>query len=387
MRRRGQGSMFRRPGTQCWTVQYYANGKRIREGTHTANRNEAVKILNQGLAAVAQGKPVGPDVERTTLADIFLILVDNYRANGRKSIGRVEDGLRHLREYFGDDSKARAITGDRVNAYIGHRLAQKAKPATVNRELAALRRAFNLALDAGRVAIKPKIVLLTERNVRTGFIEPAQLQALLDESPKYLQPLYETAYATGWRIASELLPLTWDRVDFKSGWIRLEAGTTKNGRGREFPLIEGLRTIFEAQYRSASEIEQRTGRSVRRVFFHPDGTPILKFRTAWRGACRRASLTGLIPHDFRRCAARNLLRAGIPQSIAMRLLGHETPEIFRRYAIVDSEMLHEAGQKLQSYNAKLDRSHPMTLGEVERLALSAEKFSPSLAPVQASPVS
>lgn len=365
--KRGLGRVFRptfkdrktgeRKEIPTWWIQFSVNGKCVRKSSGSDNRAVAVRLLKAQLAEAAQGKNVGPQVDRTAFEDLARILIDDYKANGRRSLESVERGLKHLRAFFGL-YKARDISSDRVVAYVAQRQEQGAKPATINRELAALRRAFNLAYDAGRVAQKPKIKLLAEHNVRRGFIEPAQLQALLDQSPVYLRPLFETAYATGWRIISELLPLTWDRVDFEAGWIRLDVGTTKNDRGREFPLIGDLREILLEQRSWADEIEQATGRRVERVFFHNDGSEIRDFRTAWNNACERAGLKGLIPHDFRRCAARALLRAGVPQPVAMRLLGHETPEIFRRYSIVDAGMLQEAGKKLEVYRANQNRTRP-----------------------------
>lgn len=146
-------------------------------------------------------------------------------------------------------------------------------------------------------------------------------------------------------------------------------------------MIGGLRELLLDQRRRAQEIERASGRRVECVFFHDDGSEIRDFRTAWNNAVERAGLKGLIPHDFRRCAARSLIRAGVPQTVAMRLLGHETPEIFRRYSIVDADMLQEAGAKLEAYRAKQDRTRPMTPGEIERMAAGAN--SPSRAQVSA----
>jgi len=89
-----------------------------------------------------------------------------------------------------------------------------------------------------------------------------------------------------------------------------------------------------------------TGQIVPWVFVHPDGSRIRDFRYAWAKACRAAGVPGRLVHDFRRTAVRNLERAGVTRSAAMKLTGHKTEAVYRRYAIVDSGMLQEAAAKL-----------------------------------------
>src|SRR5438309_1943649 len=109
MSRRGQGHMFQRPGTQCWTIQYYVSkdGRRVRvrESTGTANRNQARKLLTQRLAAEGRGEPVGPDVDRTTLDQLLAMVEADYRANGRRSLDRAQQAAAHLRAYFGGERR------------------------------------------------------------------------------------------------------------------------------------------------------------------------------------------------------------------------------------------------------------------------------------------
>ena len=158
--------------------------------------------------------------------------------------------------------------------------------------------------------------------------------------------MFEVAYVTGWRVKSELLTREWAHVDFKAGWLRLEPGETKNDEGRMFPLTPMLRAVLERQ-RERTETHQRASGQIHPAVFHRTGRPIKSFRRAWLSACRRAGLVGRIPHDFRRTAVRNLERAGVPRSTAMKMVGHKTESIYRRYAIADEGMLREGGAKLQ----------------------------------------
>jgi len=127
--------------------------------------------------------------------DLARILVQDCQANGRRSPERIRGSLRHLRGFF-RDHLAVDITSERVTRYITWRQKDGAAPATINRELAALKRAFRLAARAGKVALRPEITLLRENNRRKGFFEPNQYTSLLQHLPDYLKPVIQTAYIT-----------------------------------------------------------------------------------------------------------------------------------------------------------------------------------------------
>jgi integrase len=119
--------------------------------------------------------------------------------------------------------------------------------AEINRELTILKRAFSLAIQAGKLMTKPHIPLLKESNARTGFFELDQFQSVVSHLPDPIRPVVKFAYVTGWRIPSEVLTLQWRQIDFGSGQIRLDPGTTKNGEGRVFLMTAALREVLEAQ--------------------------------------------------------------------------------------------------------------------------------------------
>ena len=144
---------------------------------------------------------------------------------------------------------------------------------------------------------------------------------------------------------SEILTRQWQHVDFRAGWLRLEPGETKNGKGRMFPLTPELRVALEHERERTKALEQATGQIIPWIF-HRNGTPIRSFRSAWRTACGNAGLPGRIPHDFRRTAVRNLERASVPRSDAKAMVGHLTDSIYNRYAISDEASLKESAEKL-----------------------------------------
>jgi integrase len=204
--------------------------------------------------------------------------------------------------------------------------------------------------------------MLREDNVRRGFFEPDQLDAVLSHLPAEVQPVIRFAAMTGWRIADEVLPLEWSRIDFSAGEVRLDR--SKNGDGRVFPMTMELRRLLLEQH-AAHEQLKKAGVITPWVFWRmlADGRrgpkkprPITTFTVAWKNACVAAGCPGRIPHDLRRTAVRNFVRAGIPQTVAMRLTGHKTDSVFRRYDIVSPSDLRVAVERLDALTQTLTAS-------------------------------
>jgi integrase len=211
---------------------------------------------------------------------------------------------------------------------------------------------FSLAVKSERLQRMPHIEMLREADPRRGFFERDEFEAVRAHLPAYARPAASFSYLTGWRLRSEILPLTWRQVDFRAGVVTLDPGTTKNREGRTFPLIPELRALLADQRATTDALQKRINAIVPWVFHRTEhGRPLKGFTKSWRAACRAAGLPGRIPHDFRRTAVRNLERAGVPRSVAMAMVGHRTESIYRRYAIVDEAMLREGGAKLAAYSA------------------------------------
>jgi integrase len=217
----------------------------------------------------------------------------------------------------------------------------------INRELTALKRMFNLAIQSGKLLQKPHIPFLQEDNVRIGFFEREQFLSVLQRLPEPVRPVATFAYITGWRIDSEVLPLEWRQVDFGAGEVRLDPGKTKNGEGRRFPMTRDLRELLDKQRLITENLQRRLKVVCPRVF-HRAGQPIKSFRVAFRTVCTGARCPGRILHDFRRTVVRNLVRAGIPKRVAMHITGHKTRSVFERYNIVSAGDLREAAKRLDA---------------------------------------
>jgi integrase len=294
-------------------------------------------LLRQRLAERETGKITGrPDL--ITFAQLRELAERQYTLDGRRSLDRLRAAFAHLEKALGAETRAPEVTPARLDAYAVERIAAGAARATVNYELAAMRRAFHLAIEKGLLAVMPVIKLPAVRNQRSGFFEDGDFAAVLLELPTDIQPVIRFLRFTGWR-RSEVLSLTWDQVDMDGGIIRLAAADTKGADARSFPfgLAPEIVQLVEArwQVRDGLFVFHRKGQRI--------GTGAL--RGAWKRACKRADLDGRLVHDLRRSAARDLRRAGVSEGEIMKLCGWRTRSMFDRYNIIDEQDLARAVAK------------------------------------------
>jgi integrase-like protein len=362
------GSVYSRKATKFLWIKYLQHGRVIRESTQTDNIVKARRMLRDREGDVEKGVPITPDVGRITFDDASADLLNDYSINRKKTYDDARRRIRkHLSPFFGN-RRMITITTTELRAYVTKRLADgtpdrrkredrgtEEGPRTdvakrpvsageINRELTVLKRMFSLAIQAGKLVHKPHFPMLRENNVRAGFFEREQYLSVLRHLPTSMQPVVTFAFVTGWRINSEVLPLEWRQVDLKLGEVRLDPGTTKNLEGRVFYLTSELKELLKAQRKAANRVQRGQGMIVQHVFFHDSTTKAgaVGFRSghrisehglyqAWCRARIAAGCPGSIPHDFRRTAIRNMVRAGIPERVAMKLSGHKTRSVFDRY--------------------------------------------------------
>jgi len=194
---RGFGVIYRRG--KIWWIKYSVEGRRRRESSHSERDADAIKLLQRRVKEIARDRRRDPVAEnRVTMAQLFDGLVADYAANGRRSGATLAFRLAPLREAFGQD-KARALTAGRIVQYAKDRRDAGRKPATVNRELAALRRAFALAVEQELLSMAPLVKLVAEHNARQGFVERADFDRIVEHLPAYLQDFARFAYGSGWR--------------------------------------------------------------------------------------------------------------------------------------------------------------------------------------------
>lgn len=342
-RPRGLGTVYRRGNV--WWIRL-RHGERA-ESSGSARRQDAEDLLERRLAEARIGILMS-EMGRASFEDLEQMLLDDMRANRRRSIGNVEKNiLPRLRDAFGNIA-ARDITYDVVNGYIAHRL-KAVSPATVRYERAVLRRMFGIAYRAGKVDRVPAFPTVRVENTRTGFASPEDIERVIQSLPDHAKGPVRCLYLTGWR-TGEVLGLEWRRVDVEAGTLRLDAEHSKSGRPKVFPfaVLPALAALLREQRERTTTLE-RAGSRVIQWVFHLDGERLFTFRTGWRNAVKKAGLPWLTPHDMRRSAARNLVRAGVPEKVVMDLCGWKTRAMFDRYNITSARDLTEGVERLGAY--------------------------------------
>jgi integrase len=351
-RQRGAGSIFRKGTCKKWVIQFYKDGRRVREATGTTEWAEAAILLRQRLNEVAKD-------EYTVRSRTSIRIEDLYKSLQKLTAICLPTRPRelpgrwlHLKPAFAT-KRARELRTEDVNDYILARQRAGAANATINRELATLKRMFRVAMQEEKIERVPHIPMLKETNVRTGFVDYAafqRLQAAAEREELWLRIFLELGFTYGWR-RGEMLGLRVRRVNLAAHTIRLDTGSTKNGEGREVTM--NLRV--EALLRQAV-----TGREpedyVRR---RTNGGQVKEFRRTWNNLTKRAGLPGLLVHDLRRSAAKALRKAGVPESVIMATGGWLTSSMFRRYAIVSSSDQRDAMEKLELDRAKDAKNSPL----------------------------
>jgi len=356
------GSIFRR-GRIYW-IKYYRNGKPYRESTHGEALEGAKRLLKRREGEISKGEIPGIYFDKIRFEELAEDFLTDYRVNGKRSLDKAERCVRKLKEAF-EGMRVTEITTARIKAYIERRMEQDFSNASINRELAALKRMFSLGAQCTPPKVNriPHMPMLRENNIRKGFFEHEEFLALREALPDYLEPVVTFAYHTGWR-KREIVSLTWDKVDLKQGTVRLDPGETKNNEGRTLYMNEELWREMKALH-----ARRRLGCP---YVFQWQGRQIKDFRGAWDAACEQVRLKGRLFHDFRRTAIRNMVRAGIPERVAMSLSGHKTRSIFDRYNIVSDEDLREAARRQQAYHERAQFGH--NLGTVgKKMASFAER--------------
>lgn len=345
--------------SSVYWISYYANGKRVRESTGTDNKRKAENLLKEREGRVATGQPILPQAGKTLYDDARADLKSYYTTYATRVVAEAEHRLKHLDEFFKGFRLAN-IDEAEVTRYVEHRQQQKAANGTINRELATLNKLMKVAYRHRKLMRLPVIEKVEEPPARSGFVTNEQFEAIRGRLPEELQTAMTVAFTFGWR-KQEVLGRQKQHLDLKEGTLRLDPGETKNGEGRVVHLTPELRALLVAQVERVKTLERKHSRVIPWLFPHLSGQHtgerITDPRKSWETACKAAGRPGTMIHDLRRSAVRNLEQAGVPRSVAMRITGHKTENVYRRYAIVSPADLEAAATKL-SLQSRSGHVHP-----------------------------
>jgi integrase len=309
-----------------------------------------------------ENKPIfneRPQHTFSQLADWYLSLESVKRL---RSFDIIKIKIEFFNKEFGDRIVDSIKPEDLRNYQIKRKNEGKA-PGTIDQEIskgrAMIARAVDndmVSHDAVRVFDKVKRTLRKGQDVRDRILSPSEFKALIKHAKGHTKDIIAMGYFTGMR-KGEILGLTWDKVDLQKRVIKLEAEDTKDREKRNIPICNELHGML---YAMPNRI--RTIRKNNHVFLYR-GKPVSDIRKGIRDACSKAGITygrfkrnGFIIHDLRHSFNTNMRKAGIAESIIMKITGHSTHEMFERYNTVDNQDMQKAVDQFETYLSNVDQT-------------------------------
>jgi integrase len=387
MKSRGSGRLFQRPGSIFWWCAYSVNQKEVRESTKQTNPVKAQEYLDYRVRHVKNQSEgiapfVGPRQEKITVDELLDDLIAEYKHGGkedhipRKVPGPMLAHLKRVRTYFGK-WKALQVQKSHVWEFIDKLRGEGKQDSTIEKSLALLRQTYKIAMenDPPKLTRMPKVPKLNGKGrVRQGKFLQFEVAALAASLPAYLTDLARFAYESGHR-KGEICKLKWSYVGASA--IRVPGPITKNRFDDAIVLSPELREIVDRR-----RLDQRDGCD---LIFHHAGKPIVDFRRSWQTACiaqglggyycrtcrgddgqyisrldanrtcpkcgrtwtsAQAKYVGSLFHDFRRSAAHEVWLATHSIQEAMRVTGHRSEAMAKRYVNLFSDQERQEQQRL-----------------------------------------
>jgi integrase len=346
------GSLYRRPHSRKWWCKYYQDGRPIYESTGTEMEKEARAFLKCREGAAASGAPVAPRLDRIRYEEARGDLFAHYEATGSRNLYEARYRAAHLDAVFAGRRIATLRPSDAV-AYITTRRAQGAADGTIRRELGSLTTMLNIAKANGKLLHVPTLHKPQDGRPRQGFLEPEQAGAVARHLAPDLQVAVAIGYLLGWRVR-EVLSRRREHLDLDAGTLRLGPDETKSGQPRLAYLPPELTGLLRDHLARVDALAKTLGHPVPFLFphfthgrRHRAGDQRRDWIKAWTTACTKAGVPGMLRHDMRRSAVRNLVvRYGVPEHVAMKITGHETRRVFDAYNIVSPGDLQAAARKM-----------------------------------------
>ena len=346
-----------------WFIFYRVDGKLVREPSHTESKMEAEKLLQRRLGEIGLGRTPTQsvkDVRYEHIRDAWLARAKEKgsgalytRTDGTQTVS----GLPNLDKFFAG-MRAVNIRIETLEKYKAGRRAAGASDPTIRRNLIILRAMFNLARKQGRLEQNhvPYFQMPEDSAPAGKYLAPETFAKLLLLLPVKLHPFFNFMYYTGCRIGAAK-QITWSMVNKDCTEIKLPAEIMKAGQPLTIvlagPGLEQVAALLRKMFRRANAP----------VFY------IANYRVAWQKACHKLKLgvrdkkrrySGLRIHDLRCSAAVNLVDAGVPEDVVMKIGGWQTRAMFSRYNVMNTERMKAAMEQGGQYVAERIRNASVT---------------------------
>lgn len=323
-----------------WWMSFMYEGRQIRRSTGTSDKKLAQAILGKIRVQMVEGKYFDKPKED---AKTFTELMDRYlaeHASRRAHYRRYVNMVTNLKGFFGNP-KLVHVTPKTIVAFKNKRYADGVKPATINRELAMLKKAFNLACREWEWAKDNPVCRVSmerEQNTRDRWLTEEEEAQLLAAAAPWVRELIVFAINTGMR-RGEILALTWAGVDFTRRTVTVFR--SKNGERRTIPINQTVLDLLTEKY-AAKPSDSLL------VFASQTSTPLdgSNLRRGFTSALKAAQIEDLHFHDLRHTFATRLVQAGVDLYKVQRLLGHKSPSMTQRYAHHYPESLRDGVEVL-----------------------------------------
>jgi integrase len=322
---------------KIWWIDYYSQSReRVQESSQSPYRRDAENLLATRKTDVMRGGYKTP--VKITLDEFGKRYMVHAKANKRSWL-RDQQMLKHLKQFFGNERQLTDMAPAEIEGYKVYRRGQ-VSGSTVNRELALLKRMFNLAINWDLfLNLNPvrRVKFFREFNIRSRVLSPEEERKLLPNAAPFLQDLMRFALSTGLR-TGELFSLQWSNVNWENGVLNVFAA--KTGKTRTVPLNAEARKILESW---------QHGRKNEHVFYnHGTGKPFVDLKAGFALACRKAEIEGVTWHTLRHTFASRLLDRGVDVVTVKELLGHSSITVTMRYTHTNLDSKKAAVAKLES---------------------------------------
>lgn len=300
-------------------IDYYANGRRIREKIGSS-KPLAENVLRKRKLQIAENKFLDIKKQYKIKFKDFSEEYLRVHSASHKSYRGDFDNIKTLKKFF-SGKYLHEINSLDIEKFKAER-SKEVSHATVNRALAVLRSMYNRAIEWKKVSDNPckTVKLFKENNQRLRYLEKEEIKRLLDNCSGHIKDIVTIALFTGMR-RGEILNLKWTDCDFQREVIRLTR--TKNSEVRTIPMNALVKFAL---------IRVRKHPTSPYVFCKPDGTPYGDIKTGFWKAVRKSGIINFRFHDCRHTFASHLVMSGVDLNTVRDLLGHRSLEMTLRYS-------------------------------------------------------